>query len=59
MGFPGAVGRAANRLRADSFAAGPERGPARVLQRGVRLRASVFVDGFDGGEREKEEEDNG
>lgn len=59
MGFPGAVGRAANRLRADSFAAGPERGPARVLQRGVRLRASVFVDGFDGGEREKEEEDDG
>lgn len=53
MGFPGFVGRAANRLRADSFAARPGRGPARVLRRGVRLGTSVFVDGFDGGEREE------
>lgn len=52
MGFPGSLGRSANRLHAASFAARPKRGPARVVQCGVRLRPSVFVDGFDGGERE-------
>ena len=55
MGLSGALGRAANRLRAEPSAARPRSERTRAVGGGVRLGASVLVDRFDGGGNGAEE----